>query len=101
MHQFTGHTHSSRVNDRRTLLSNAIIVWNAADPEKRTPKMRKKLLRLASDLLSAMTKEKQAHLDRTELDEESKSYQSKTIEIQTLQECGGDGILRSMHTSGW
>ena len=82
-------------------MSNAIIVWNAAAPESRTPQMRKKLLRLADDLLSATTREKHAYLDRTELDEQSASYLSKTKEIQTLQECGGDGILRSMHASGW
>jgi len=101
IHQFSGHTHSSRLHDRRTILSNAIAIWNAEAPEDRTPQMRKKLLRLADDLLSAMIKEKHAYLDRTELDEKSQSYLSKSKEIQTLQDCGGDGILRSMHTSGW
>jgi len=101
MHQFSGHIHLSRVNDRRAILSNAIIVWNAAALENRTIQMHKKLLRLGDDLLSAMTKDKQAYLDRTELDEKSESYLSKKKEIQTLQECGCVGILRSMHASGW
>ena len=70
-------------------------------PENRTPQMRKKLLRLADDLLLAMTKEKQANLDRTELDEQSAGYLEKTEEIHTMQECGVDGILSSMRASGW
>ena len=94
-------THASRVSDRRTVLSNSIAVWNVAAPENRTPQMRKKLLRLADDLLSAMAKEKRAYLDRTVLDEQSASYLTKTEEIQTLQECGVDRILRSMRASGW
>ncbi len=63
--------------------------------------MRKKLLHLADDWLTAMTKEKQAYLDRTELDEQSARYLAKTEEIQTLQECGVDEILSSMRASGW
>ena len=101
MHQFSGNTHASRVNDRRDILSNAIATWNTAATEDRTAQMRKKLLRLADDLISAMIKEKQAYLDRTELDEQSANYQTKTEEIQTLQECGVDGILRSMGAAGW
>ena len=101
MNQFSGHTHSSRVDDRRQILSDAITAWNAAVPEKRTPQMRKKLLRLAVDLLSAMIKAKQASLDRSELDKQSESYRNKSEAIAALRECGGDGILRSMGASGW
>lgn len=101
MHQFSGHSHASRVEDRRSILSNAVDEWNAEKPENRTPQMRKKLHRLAEDLLSAITKEKQAYLDRTELDKQSTNYLTKTEEIQALQERGIDGILRSMRASEW
>ncbi len=63
--------------------------------------MRKKLLRLADDLLSAMTKEKKAYLDRAELDKRSGSYATKAEEIQGLKECGVYEILRSMQAAEW
>jgi hypothetical protein len=67
---FTGNTHGSLVGDRADLLSLAIETWNATDVDNRTSAMRKKLVRLADNLLAAMLKEKKAFLDRTFLDQQ-------------------------------
>lgn len=95
-HQFSERTHSSRVRDREEILANAIATWNSTLAVDRTPSLRKKLLRLADDLLAAILKEKRAYLDRTTLDKHSKNYQLEAKQILALQECGGVTILRTM-----
>ncbi len=67
-------THGSLVSDRADLLVRAIETWNGTDVDNRTSAMRKKLVRLADNLLAAMLKEKKAFLDRTFLDQQSQSY---------------------------
>lgn len=81
---FTESTHGSLVGDRADLLNRAIESWNATDVDDRTSAMRKKLVRLADNLLAAMRKEKKAFLDRTFLDQQSDNYKKKKQEIEQL-----------------
>jgi hypothetical protein len=98
---FTGNTHGSLVGDRADLLSRAIATWNATDIDNRTSVMRKKLVRLADNLLAAMLKEKKVFLDRTFLDQQSENYKKKKQEIEQLRFAGVDSLLMKMGAANW
>ena len=101
LHMFTGKSHLSRVRDRAALLERAVANWNAVGVDDRTLAMRKKLQRLADDLLRAIAKEKRAFLNRTVLDEQSETFKSGLEEIEDLLMRGPDAILQAMGASGW
>ena len=101
LYMFTGNTHGSLVRDRADLVVRAIETWNATDVNNRTSAMRKKLLRLADNLLAAMLKEKKAFLDRTFLDQQSDNYKKKKQEIEQLRFAGVDSLLMKMGASNW
>ncbi len=63
--------------------------------------MRKKLLRLADNLLAAILKEKKAYLDRAFLDQRSENYRNKQEEIEQLRFAGVDSLLVKMGTANW
>jgi hypothetical protein len=101
LYMFTGNTHGSLVGDRADLLSRAIATWNATDVDNRTSVMRKKLVRLADNLLAAMLKEKKVFLDRTFLDQQSENYKKKKQEIEQLRFAGVDSLLMKMGAANW
>ena len=101
LYMFTGNTHGSLVGDRADLLSRAIATWNATDIDNRTSVMRKKLVRLADNLLAAMLKEKKVFLDRTFLDQQSENYKKKKQEIEQLRFAGVDSLLMKMGAANW
>jgi hypothetical protein len=101
LYMFTGNTHGSLVCDRADLLSRAIATWNATDVDNRTSVMRKKLVRLADNLLAAMLKEKKVFLDRTFLDQQSENYKKKKQEIEQLRFAGVDSLLMKMGAANW
>ncbi|MCU0714422.1 MAG: hypothetical protein MUC43_20405 [Pirellula sp.] len=101
LNMFTGNTHGSLVRDRADLVSRAVETWNATDVDNRTLAMRKKLVRLADNLLAAMIKEKKAFLDGTLLDQRSEDYKKKIQEIEQLRFAGVDSLLRKMGVANW
>lgn len=100
-YMFLGKSHLSKVRDRTELLEQAILQWNSMEPSERRPSLRKKILRLADGLLSAVCKEKKAYLDRTTLDEQSERFKSGLAEIQRLLDEGPNAILSSKGTLDW
>lgn len=101
LRMFTGNTHGSLVRDRADLLVSAIDSWNSTDVDNRTSAIRKKLERLADNLLAALLKEKKAFLERTLLDQQSENYKKKKQEIEQLRFAGADSLLVKMGAANW
>ncbi len=97
LYQYSGMTHSTKVEDRREILDAAIATWNAALADERTAALHKKLLRLAGDLQVAIIKEQTAFLSR-ELDSRSPAYLAKANKIATLRAMSLEEILQA---HGW
>ncbi len=101
LHMLTGNTHGSLVRDRADLVVRAIETWNATDVNNRTSALRKKLLRLADNLLAAMLKEKKAFLDRKFLDQQSDNYKKKETGNRTAASRRRRSLLMKMGAANW